>query len=51
MDAVHAADCVVIVTNHSAYDYPAILNAAELIVDSRNALKLTGMEHPKVVKL
>jgi UDP-N-acetyl-D-glucosamine dehydrogenase len=51
MDAVRAADCVVIITNHSAYDYPAILDAARLIVDSRNAMKLTGMEHPKVVKL
>ena len=51
MDAVRAADCVVIITNHSAYDYPAILDAARLIVDSRNAMKLTGTEHPKVVKL
>lgn len=51
MDAVRAADCVVIVTNHSAYHYPEILETAKLIVDSRNAMKLTGMEHPKVVKL
>lgn len=51
MDAVRAADCVVIVTNHSAYNYPEILETAKLIVDSRNAMKLTGMEHPKVVKL
>ena len=51
MEAVRTADCVVVITNHSAYDYPAILDAAKLIVDSRNAMKLTGTEHPKVVKL
>ncbi|GAB4581349.1 MAG: nucleotide sugar dehydrogenase [Anaerolineales bacterium] len=51
MGAVRGADCVVIVTNHSTYDYSAILETAKLVVDSRNALKLTGTEHPKVVKL
>jgi UDP-N-acetyl-D-glucosamine dehydrogenase len=49
--AARAADCVVIVTNHAAYDYPAILAAAALVVDTRNALNLAGSEHPKVIKL
>ena len=35
--AVKAVDCVVIITNHSQYDYAMILNNASLIVDTRNA--------------
>jgi len=45
------ADCVVIITNHSVYDYPALLNSASVIVDTRNALGLAGRENPKVVRL
>ncbi|HEY59774.1 MAG TPA: nucleotide sugar dehydrogenase [Anaerolineae bacterium] len=48
---VKTADCVVIVTNHSSYDYAAILKAATLIVDTRNALSEVGNGSPKVVKL
>lgn len=51
LEAVRAVDCVVIVTNHSQYDYPAILEAASLIVDSRNALGALGRSNPKVVRL
>jgi UDP-N-acetyl-D-glucosamine dehydrogenase len=32
-------DCLLIVTDHSAYDWPWIAQHAELIVDTRNALK------------
>ena len=48
---VKAADCVVIVTNHSAYDYQKMLVEAQLIVDTRNALKLHGQKNDKVVRL
>jgi UDP-N-acetyl-D-glucosamine dehydrogenase len=51
MAAVSAADCVVIITNHSSYDYRAILENAALIVDTRNALSGIGRDHNKVVKL
>ncbi len=34
-----AADCVVIVTDHTAFDYPKLAAEARLIVDTRNALK------------
>ncbi|UCE00446.1 MAG: nucleotide sugar dehydrogenase [Chloroflexota bacterium] len=51
MEKVHAADCVVIVTNHSAYDYDRILEEASLIVDTRNALGYAGRENSKVVRL
>lgn len=36
---LHKADCVVITTNHSAYNYAWIAANARLIVDTRNAMK------------
>ena len=51
MPAIRAADVVVIVTNHSNYDYAAILEEASLIVDTRNALGKSGKDSPKVVRL
>jgi len=50
MPAVKKADCVVIVTNHKVYDYAEILKESKLIVDTRNALGVAGMNHPKVVR-
>jgi len=41
-------DCVVIVTDHKAFDYDAIVSEADLIVDTRNAIKKT---HPHVFRL
>jgi UDP-N-acetyl-D-glucosamine dehydrogenase len=41
-------DCVVIVTDHSDYDYKRIVGEAQLVVDSRNATK--GIDSPKVVR-
>jgi UDP-N-acetyl-D-glucosamine dehydrogenase len=32
-----AQDCLLLVTDHSAYDYPAIVRHAPLLVDTRNA--------------
>ncbi len=49
--AIPTMDCVVIITDHSSYDYPAILEAAQLIVDTRNALGNPGRDNPKVVRL
>ncbi len=51
MNAVAEADCVVIITNHRDYDYDAILNAAQMVVDTRNALGKKGKDNPKVVRL
>ncbi len=51
MAAVREADCVVIITDHSNYDYAAILESAQLIVDTRNALGKLGKDNPKVVQL
>lgn len=51
MRKVAEADAVVIITNHKAYDYKAILEKAQFIFDSRNALGAMGKENPKVVRL
>lgn len=50
-EGVRNADCVVIVTDHSIYDYEEILNKASLIVDTRNALGNSGRDDPRVVRL
>ncbi|GAG87750.1 unnamed protein product, partial [marine sediment metagenome] len=51
IEGASAADCVVIVTNHTIYDYPRILAEAQLIIDTRNALRDGGRSDSKVVKL
>jgi UDP-N-acetyl-D-glucosamine dehydrogenase len=43
------ADCVVIITDHTAFDYPALVQRSALIVDSRNALK--GIRSANIVRL
>ena len=32
-------DCALIATDHTAFDYSAIVNGSELVVDTRNATK------------
>jgi UDP-N-acetyl-D-glucosamine dehydrogenase len=41
-------DCVMIVTDHSDYDYPRIVRESKLVVDTRNATK--GIDSPKIVR-
>jgi len=42
-------DCAVIITDHAAFDYRALVERAPLIVDTRNALK--GVLSTKIVRL
>jgi UDP-N-acetyl-D-glucosamine dehydrogenase len=50
-DAGHF-DCVVIVTDHTAVDYPALVERAPLIIDTRNATGGLRHRHPgKIVSL
>ena len=39
LEKIPEFDCVVIVTDHSQYDYADIVNKAKLVVDTRNATK------------
>ena len=48
LDKLGQYDCIVIVTDHSDYDYKKIVSEAHLVVDTRNATK--GIDSPKVVR-
>ncbi|MDE3150039.1 MAG: nucleotide sugar dehydrogenase [Acidobacteriota bacterium] len=48
LDNLGQYDAVVIVTDHSSYDYPAIVEQSQLVVDTRNATK--GIDSPKIVR-
>jgi len=43
-------DCVVIVTNHSVYDYPWIVDHSRLVLDTRNACAAVVAGREKIVK-
>jgi len=49
LPSVREADLVVIVTDHSSYPYREIVDAAAVVVDTRNATK--GIRSPKIVKI
>ena len=44
-----AVDCVIIATDHSSYDYQAIVEAAPLVVDTRNATRRIPRNRNKIV--
>jgi UDP-N-acetyl-D-glucosamine dehydrogenase len=48
LDNLGQYDAVVIVTDHSTYDYKAIVEQSQLVVDTRNATK--GIDSPKIVR-
>jgi UDP-N-acetyl-D-glucosamine dehydrogenase len=48
LEKIPEFDCVVIVTDHSQYDFPAIVAKARLVVDTRNATR--NIDAPNIVK-
>jgi UDP-N-acetyl-D-glucosamine dehydrogenase len=48
LDDLGKYDAVVIVTDHTCYDYAAIVRESKLVVDTRNATK--GINSPKIVR-
>ena len=48
LDNLGLYDCVLIVTDHSDYDYKRIVREAQLVVDTRNATK--GIQSPNIVR-
>ncbi|MGA2351870.1 MAG: nucleotide sugar dehydrogenase [Terracidiphilus sp.] len=48
LDNLAQYDAVVIVTDHSCYDFQAIVEQSQLVVDTRNATK--GIDSPKIVR-
>jgi UDP-N-acetyl-D-glucosamine dehydrogenase len=47
LDQIAEFDCVVIVTDHSQYDFASIVSKAKLVVDTRNATK--GIQADNIV--
>jgi UDP-N-acetyl-D-glucosamine dehydrogenase len=47
LDNLDQYDCVLIVTDHSDYDYARIVRESKLIVDTRNATR--GIKGAKIV--
>jgi UDP-N-acetyl-D-glucosamine dehydrogenase len=47
LDNLGQYDCVLIITDHSDYDYKKIVDEAQLVVDSRNATR--GIKSSKIV--
>ena len=50
-DALQKADCTVIVTDHSSYDWQTVAAAGHLFVDTRNALRKAGAVAGRVFTL
>jgi UDP-N-acetyl-D-glucosamine dehydrogenase len=48
LENIGGYDCVAIITDHSDYEYPAIVRDAQLVVDTRNATR--GIDSPKIVR-
>jgi UDP-N-acetyl-D-glucosamine dehydrogenase len=48
LDNLAQYDAVVIITDHSAYDYKAIVEKSQLVIDTRNATK--GIDSPKIMR-
>ncbi len=48
-EMLNSSDCVMIVTNHSSFDYPFIVAHSSLILDTRNGTK--GITSDKIIKI
>ncbi len=42
-------DCVLIATDHSSYDYPMIVESAQLVIDTRNVTRRIARNRNKIV--
>lgn len=49
LERIRQYDCVLIVTDHSAYDYDRIVREAQLVVDTRNATRNVTHHREKIV--
>ncbi len=48
-ESLETADCVVLLTDHSSFDYDLIADHARLVLDTRNAFK--GREKPNIFRI
>src|SRR5215831_3171337 len=50
-DNIECQDCIIILTDHTAYDFRRITAASKLVVDTRNATKDLQQFKDKIIKL
>jgi len=50
-DNIEGQDCIIILTDHTAYDFRRITAASKLVVDTRNATKDLQQFKDKIIKL
>jgi UDP-N-acetyl-D-glucosamine dehydrogenase len=50
-DTIESQDCIIILTDHNAYDFRTIVAASKLVVDTRNATKELQEFKDKIIKL
>ncbi len=50
-DFLREQDCVVLATDHNAFDYEGIARSARLIFDSRNAFRNKGIRNKNIIRL
>src|SRR6267143_2024750 len=50
-ETLASADCVLIATDHTTYDWDAVVKHARLVVDSRNATRQVTADRHKIVRL
>jgi UDP-N-acetyl-D-glucosamine dehydrogenase len=48
---IESQDCIIILTDHSTYDFRRIIGASKLVVDTRNATKDLQQFKDKIIKL
>jgi UDP-N-acetyl-D-glucosamine dehydrogenase len=47
---LQSRDCVLIATDHSAYDWPWIVEHSQLVVDTRNATRGVAAHRDRIVR-
>jgi len=50
-EVVRQSDAVVILTDHAEFDYPLVVQLADLVVDTRNALRAFSVSKERVIRL
>jgi UDP-N-acetyl-D-glucosamine dehydrogenase len=51
VETVRQSDAVLILTDHPDFDYPLVVRMADLIVDTRNALRNLSVPKERLVRL
>ena len=47
--ALGSYDCVLIATDHTAYDYDMIVSSSKIVIDTRNATRKVTKQREKIV--